>query len=139
MNAHALVNALLNATCATLLVLGWRAIKRREIERHKRLMLSAFAVSCVFLVSYLARFALAGGATKFAHDGAWRAFYLVVLFSHMVLAAIVPIMAVRSIFLGLKDRRADHRRIATWTFPTWLYVSITGVMVYVMLYHYPGP
>jgi uncharacterized membrane protein YozB (DUF420 family) len=139
MNLHALFNALLNATCATLLVLGYRAIKRREIERHKRFMLSAFTVSCVFLVSYLARFALAGGATKFAHEGAWKAAYLGILFSHMALAAIVPVFAIRSILLGLKDRRVDHRWWSTKTFPMWLYVSVTGVLVYVMLYVYPGP
>ena len=135
--SHALFNSLLNATCATLLVLGYRAIKAGEIERHKKLMLAAFGVSCVFLVSYLTRFALEG-SKPFTGEGAWRPVYFTILFSHMILAAVVPFMAIRSIFLGLKDRRADHKRIASKTFPAWVYVSVTGVLVYVMLYHYPG-
>ncbi len=137
MNWHALANACLNATCATLLVLGFRAIKAGHIERHKRLMLSAFGVSVVFLVSYLARVALQG-TTPFPHTGAWKVAYLSILVSHMILAAVVPFFAVRTIFLGLKDRRAQHRSIATKTFPMWLYVSVTGVLVYLLLYVYPG-
>lgn len=137
MSWHAFANSCLNATCATLLVLGYRAIKRGEVQRHKQLMIAAFAVSCVFLVSYLTRFALEG-SKPFTGEGAWRPVYFAILFSHMILAAIVPFFAIRSIFLGLKDRRADHRRIASKTFPIWLYVSVTGVLVYVMLYHYPG-
>jgi uncharacterized membrane protein YozB (DUF420 family) len=138
MSWHPFANACLNATCAVLLVLGFRAIRRGEIAVHKRFMLSAFAVSVVFLVSYLTRFAMAGGATQFMGQGAWRPLYFTILFSHMILAAVVPFMAVRSIFLGLKDRRAQHRWIAMKTFPVWLYVSVTGVVVYLLLYVYPG-
>lgn len=139
---HALFNASLNATSATLMVLAFRAIRRGEIERHKKLMISAFAVSCVFLVSYAARYIvhnLIGGnpATPFPGDGVAKVVYLVILFSHMVLAAIVPFAAIRAIWLGLKARVPDHRRLVRFAYPAWLYVSVTGVVIYAMLYHWP--
>ena len=139
---HALFNACLNATSATLMVLAFRAIRRGDVARHKKLMTSAFAVSCVFLVSYSARYVLhnlIGGnaATPFPGMGAAKIVYLLILFSHMVLAAIVPFAAVRAIWLGLKARVVEHRRLVRFAFPAWLYVSVTGVVIYAMLYHWP--
>lgn len=139
---HALFNASLNATCAVLMVLALRAIRSGFIEKHKRLMLTAFGVSCVFLVSYLTRYVLHNliegvPATPFRGTGAAKVAYLTILFSHMALAAVVPVAAIRAIFLGLKSRVADHRRLVRYAYPAWLYVSVTGVIIYVMLYHWP--
>ena len=134
---HPLLNACLNATSATLLFLGFRAIKRGEIERHKRFMLGAFGASTVFLASYLLRFWISG-TTLFPGEGGWKAAYLFILFSHMFLAmALVP-MVLRTLWLPLKGRYPQHRKIARFTFPIWAYVSITGVVVYLMLYHLPS-
>jgi uncharacterized membrane protein YozB (DUF420 family) len=130
---HPAINAALNLLGAACLVAGWIFIKRGQIERHKRAMLGAFSLSVIFLISYLARYALTG-RHRFTGPQPWKAIYLAILFSHMILAAAVPFMAIRSIFLGLKDRRDQHRRIARLTLPAWLYVSVTGVVVYLMLY-----
>ncbi len=134
-NAHAALNAGLNLTSGVLLLFGWFAIRRRDVARHKRLMLSALVVSALFLVSYGLRFALAGGAKTFPDVGWPRTVYLVVLLTHSLLAAIVPFLALRTVWLAWKGRFEAHRRIARWTFPIWIYVSVTGVVVYAMLYH----
>lgn len=126
-------NALLNGTAAVLLLLGYRAIRAGERERHQRLMVSAVAVSAVFLVSYLVRVALTG-THRFPGEGALKWLYLAILLSHTVLAVAAAPMALRSLFLGWKGRFADHRRLARVTFPVWLYVSVTGVVVYLLLY-----
>jgi putative membrane protein len=131
--AHPAINALLNATSAVFLFVGFWAIKQRKLELHKRCMLGAFASSSLFLASYLARFYMSG-THRYPGDGWDKALYLVILFSHMLLAAAVVPMVLRSIFLGLKDRRDQHRRIARWTWPIWVYVSVTGIVVYLMLY-----
>jgi uncharacterized membrane protein YozB (DUF420 family) len=138
------VNAALNALAAVLLVVGWRLIKQGRVEAHKRTMLSAFAVSVVFLVCYVtyhvARERLYGSASvTFQGPPNVRLAYLTMLVSHVLLAACVPFLAVGTIYLGLTDQRVRHRRLARWTLPIWLYVSVTGVLVYVMLYHiYPS-
>jgi putative membrane protein len=127
------VNASLNATSAVLLVLAWRAIRAGNRERHQALVLSALAVSALFLVGYLTRVALTG-THRFPGQGALRAGYLLLLGSHTVLAAaIVPLigMALWNVWKGRIDA---HRRIARFAMPAWLYVSVTGVLVYVMLY-----
>ena len=126
-------NALLNATSAVLLLLGFRAIRAGERERHRRLMVSAVAVSAVFLVSYLVRVALTG-THRFPGEGPVKWLYLAILLSHTVLAVAAAPMALRSLFLGWKGRFADHRALARFTFPVWLYVSVTGVLVYLLLY-----
>lgn len=128
------VNATLNAVSATLIVLGFRAIKRGERARHRAFMLAAVTCSAVFLVGYLTRVALTG-THRFPVEGGAKVVYLAVLASHTVLAALAAPMILRSLFLALKDRLPDHRRIARLTFPVWLYVSVTGVVVYAMLYH----
>ena len=135
------INAALNATAAVLLVLGYRFIKQRRERAHKVTMLTAFAVSIVFLVCYLAYHVWPVGqkATPFPGAGAVKGIYYAVLISHVILAMLVPPLAATTIYLGLRDRRAWHVRLARWTFPIWLYVSVTGVVVYAMLYHlYPA-
>lgn len=127
------VNATLNATSAVLLLLGYRAIRRRQVERHWRFMVAALSTSAVFLVCYLIRVSLTGTHRYPVAD--WtRTVYLAVLISHTTLAATVPFLAARTVYLAWKKRFASHRRIARWTFPIWMYVSITGVIVYLMLY-----
>lgn len=137
---HPTINAALNATCAVLLVVAYRAIRRRDVARHRRWMLAASATSALFLASYLVYHARVG-SVRFLGAGAARAVYFTVLGSHTVLAVAVLPLVLRTLFLGLKRRDDAHRRLAKWTFPIWLYVSLTGVVVYVMLYHlYPhGP
>jgi len=129
------LNALLNGVATALLLTGYVLIRQRRERAHKRVMLACFAVSVLFLVSYLTYHAQAG--SKHFPDtapGTVRMFYFIVLISHVVLAAVVPFLAVATIWLGLSDRRKVHRRVARWTFPIWLYVSVTGVIVYLMLY-----
>jgi putative membrane protein len=127
------LNALLNATSATLMVLGFRAIRAGDRARHQRLMVAAVSVSAAFLVSYLTRVALTG-THAFPVAGPLKVAYLAILLSHTVLAAQAAPMILRALFLGWKGRFADHRAIARWTFPIWLYVSVTGVVVYLLLY-----
>ncbi len=135
----ATVDAALNAVATVLLVIGYLFIKRGRIEAHKRTMLTAFVVSMVFLGCYLTYHYLVG-SVHFAGPDSIRPIYYAILISHVILAATVPVLAARTIYLGLKDRRASHRRLARWTLPIWLYVSVTGVVVYFMLYHlYPPP
>jgi uncharacterized membrane protein YozB (DUF420 family) len=134
------VNATLNASSAVLLLLAYRAIRRREIERHRALMLAAAVVSLLFLVSYLTYHAQVG-SVRFLGQGPARTVYFTILISHTILAAVIVPLVLRSLWLGLKRQDFRHRRIARWTFPLWLYVSVTGVVIYAMLYHlYPhGP
>lgn len=136
-DALAAVNATLNGTAAMLLLLGWSFVRQGQRTRHKRAMLAAFGVSCVFLVSYLTRLAIAGTHT-YPQDAPLRGLYLVILASHVILAAAVPFLAVAAIVLALKDRLPAHRKVVRFALPTWLYVSVTGVFVYLMLYHLAG-
>lgn len=128
------VNALLNATAAVLLVWGYTLIRRKQAARHRRVMLTAFATSCLFLVCYLVYHAQVG-TVRFPKTGAIRAVYLGILGTHTVLAAAVPVLAIITLRRGLAARFDKHRRLARWTLPIWLYVSVTGVVVYAMLYH----
>ena len=127
------VNAVLNAAASVLLVWGYTLIRRRRIQAHKRVMLAAFTVSVLFLVSYLVYHAQVG-SVRFQKTGAIRAIYLSILLTHTVLAAAVPPLAIVTLSRALKERYDRHRRIARWTLPIWLYVSVTGVVVYWMLY-----
>jgi uncharacterized membrane protein YozB (DUF420 family) len=129
------INATLNALSAVLLVCGYVLIRRKQIARHRRVMLTAFVTSCLFLVCYLLYHAQVG-SVPFHHEGTTlRTVYLSILFTHTVLAATVPVLAIITLRRGLAARYDRHRRIARWTLPIWLYVSVTGVVVYVMLYH----
>lgn len=127
------VNAILNGTAAVLLVCGYILIRRRKFEIHKRVMLAAFVTSCAFLICYLVYHAQVG-SVRFPHTGVIRMVYLSILATHTVLAAAVPPLAIVTLNRGLHARFDKHRRIARWTLPIWLYVSVTGVVVYLMLY-----
>jgi len=131
------VNALLNSTSAVLLVAGYRFIRQRNIRAHQTCMVSAFMVSVLFLVSYLTYHYYAG-TTRFSGQGWVRVLYFSILLSHTVLAALVPFLALLTLFRAWKEQFIKHRNIARWTLPIWLYVSVTGVVIYLMLYHlYP--
>lgn len=137
------LNAGLNGLAGILLVVGFWLIKKRREQAHKVVMLSAFATSCVFLACYLTYHIAVkpGGHTRFDSSygqGIAYAYYGMLL-SHIVLAAAVPFLAILTIYLGLKDKRASHRKWAKITFPIWLYVSVTGVLVYLMLYQWFPP
>ncbi len=131
------LNACLNATSFVLLVSGVRAIKRKEVARHKSLMQLAFLSSTLFLASYVTRHLLTG-SHRIAAEGGVKVAYLVLLVSHVLLAAVTVPFALRSLFLGRKGRFDDHKKVAKVTFPIWAYVSVTGVMVYLVLYHIVG-
>jgi uncharacterized membrane protein YozB (DUF420 family) len=134
------INAGLNATCGVLLVVGFVLIRTRRILAHKLCMLAALAVSAVFLGCYLFyHFAvLDGHPTRFTGEGPVRYAYFGILLSHTLLAVIVAPLALTVTYFGLRNRLARHRALAQWTLPLWLYVSVTGVVVYWMLYHlYP--
>jgi putative membrane protein len=126
------LNAALNATAASLLVAGYVAIKRRALVAHKYLMVSAFVASSLFLVCYLA-YHFVHGDTKYQGTGPIRAVYFAVLISHIVLSAGIVPLALTSFYFAFKANFARHRKIAKVTLPIWLYVSVTGVLIYFML------
>ena len=130
------INAVLNATAAVLLVWGYTLIRRGHKRQHRRVMLAAFTASVLFLVGYLVYHAQVG-SVRFQGTGTIRTVYLLILATHTVLAAAVPPLAIVTLSRGLAGRFDRHRRIARWTLPIWLYVSVTGVVVYLMLYHGP--
>jgi uncharacterized membrane protein YozB (DUF420 family) len=127
------VNATLNGIAAVLLVIGWVLIRRRKIRAHRAVMLTAFACSILFLISYLV-YHYQVGSVRFQGEGAIRTVYFTILISHTLLATAVPFLVAITLFRALKERFAKHRAIARWTLPIWLYVSVTGVVVYWMLY-----
>ncbi|MGH9310255.1 MAG: DUF420 domain-containing protein [Vicinamibacterales bacterium] len=127
------VNASLNAVATVLLIVGYVCIRRRRITAHRRAMIGAFATSVLFLVSYVVYHANAG-SRPFPGAGPIRTVYFVILVSHIVLAAIVPLLAALTLWRGLTARYDRHVRLARWTLPIWLYVSVTGIVVYLMLY-----
>ncbi|MDE2783802.1 MAG: DUF420 domain-containing protein [Gemmatimonadota bacterium] len=127
-------NACLNLTSAVLLVTGFRFIRRGRIRRHRRCMIGAVTASGLFLVLYVVRFSLTG-THSFNGPEAMRPVYLTILFSHMILAIVVLPLVIRLLVLARREDFGAHRRLARWTFPVWLYVSVTGLAVYLMLYH----
>lgn len=127
------LNAALNATAAALLLAGYLAIRRGRRETHRRLMMAALACSVLFLASYLVYHAHVG-SVRFARTGAVRTLYLSILLTHTVLAATVPVLAVVTVMRARRGDFARHRRIARLTLPVWAYVSVTGVVIYWMLY-----
>ena len=131
------VNACLNALSALLAFSGWLCIRRKRVDLHRRLMVSAASASALFLICYVVRMLLTG-AHHFVGPPAFKIAYLAILFSHMSLAvAVVPLVG-RVLFLGAKGRLDEHRPLARITLPIWLYVSVTGVLIYVLLYHVSG-
>jgi uncharacterized membrane protein YozB (DUF420 family) len=136
------VNAGLNATCTVLLVVGYIAIKRGQVTLHKSCMVAGLVVSAAFLASYLYYHFVErqGQSTPFTGPADVKVIYLAILFSHMILAAIATPLALYTAWQGYRDNLKRHVRLARWTLPIWLYVSITGVIVYWMLYRlYPPP
>lgn len=135
------INASLNGLAFVLLCIGYGLIRAGNEKAHKIAMISAFGVSVIFLGCYLTYHYGSYGHTRFDRNAYPSAamFYYILLATHVVLAAIVPFLAVTTIYLGLTDRRKWHRRIAKWTFPIWLYVSVTGVLVYFMIYWWFPP
>lgn len=131
---HPAINAALNLTCFVLLVLGRMAIAREDVELHRRRMLGAFTASAVFLVSYVIRFATTG-VHRYPGEGWDRTLYLVTLFSHMALAVVLVPLVIGALRRALRGDFAAHQRIVRFTWPIWVYVSVTGVLVYLMLYH----
>jgi uncharacterized membrane protein YozB (DUF420 family) len=130
------VNAALNAVAALLLLRGRWLIRRGRVDAHRRTMLSAFAVSSLFLALYLLHKASRSFEnTTFHAEGLAKAAYLALLASHVVLAAAVPVLALTLITFGLRGRIARHRRLARWAWPIWMYVSVTGILIYLLLYH----
>jgi len=131
----ATVNAALNATSAILIGSGFYFIKQKNIAAHKACMIAALAVSTLFLASYLF-YHYNVGTVRFMKQGWIRDVYFPLLISHTILAAVVLPLVLRTAFLAFKGRFPNHVRIAKWAFPTWMYVSVTGVIVYLMLYHF---
>ena len=132
------INVSLNALATVLLIVGYVLIRQKKENAHRKVMLTTFGVNVVFLVCYLTYHANVLSKT-FPTDPAVapvaaRYFYYVLLLTHILLAAAVPFLAIWTIYLGLKGQREKHRRVASWTWPIWLYVSVTGVIVYLMLY-----
>jgi putative membrane protein len=127
------INASLNALSGVLLVIGYTLMRARRIEQHRRFMIAAFITSSLFLVCYVIYHAQVG-SVRFPRQGFVRPLYYTILITHVTLAATVPPLAIVTLTRGLKGRYAKHRAIARWTFPIWLYVSVTGVLVYVLLY-----
>jgi uncharacterized membrane protein YozB (DUF420 family) len=134
-NIHSLpaINATLNGISGVLLIAGYLLMRARRIELHRRVMTAAFATSSLFLICYLVYHANVG-SVRFARPGFVRTLYFTILITHVTLAAAVLPLAIITLSRGLKARYPQHRRIARWTFPIWLYVSVTGVLVYVLLY-----
>jgi uncharacterized membrane protein YozB (DUF420 family) len=128
------VNAVLNGIAALLLVVGLILIKSRNIAAHRRVMISAFSVSTAFLISYITYHAHAK-IVYFSGTGLIRTIYLTILTTHTALAVTVPVLAIITLNRGLSGRYDKHRAIAKWTWPIWMYVSVTGVIVYLMLFH----
>ena len=138
------VNAILNASSAIFLLAGFYFIRSRQIEKHRACMLTAAGISTLFLVSYLSHHALRTyyfglGPTRFTGQGLARPVYFTILTSHTILAALVAPMVLLTVWRGLKGQFDKHKKIARLVFPVWLYVSVTGVIVYILLYHaYPA-
>jgi uncharacterized membrane protein YozB (DUF420 family) len=127
------LNAVLNGLAAVALVIGWWLIRQRRREAHRVAMFTALALSTAFLTSYLVYHAQVG-SVKFQGQGWIRPVYFTILLTHTVLAAAVPVLAAITLVRALRERFVHHAAIARWTLPIWLYVSVTGVVIYLMLY-----
>jgi len=131
------LNAILNSTSAILLAAGYRFIRKGRIDAHRNCQLTAFSTSTLFLISYLT-YHYYHGATRFPGQGIVRPLYFTILITHTILAVVIVPMILLTLYRAARRDFVRHRRIARWTLPLWLYVSVTGVVVYLMLYHlYP--
>jgi uncharacterized membrane protein YozB (DUF420 family) len=131
------LNASLNLTSTLLLLAGLWFIRKREVRKHRMAMMGAVVSSTLFLIFYLIRYSLTG-THRFGGEGTARAVYLGILFSHMILAVVVVPLVLRLLYLVWKSRFHAHARLARWAYPIWLYVSVTGLVVYFLLYHLYG-
>ena len=131
------VNAVLNSVSAVLLTLGFVEARKRNLETHRRYMLSAAVTSTLFLVSYLT-YHFQVGATHFQAQGLVKSIYFVILISHTILAALAAPLVLLTLWRALRGDFIRHKRVARWTWPVWMVVSVTGVLIYLLLYHYPG-
>ena len=132
------VNATLNGVAFVLLLVGFLQVRAGNIVWHKRCMITAFIVSALFLITYVTYRAY-GAEKKFTGQGLIRPVYFFILITHVILAASVPILAARTLYLAARGRFSEHRRLAKLTLPIWIYVSVTGIVVYVLLFQlYPG-
>lgn len=129
------LNAIINGTCSVLLIASWIMIAQNKVEWHKRLNISAFLLSSLFLVSYIIFHAF-GVETRYPVDSPYRGIYLFILITHIILAAAVLPMVLLSFYRGLTGQIDSHKRITRWAMPIWLYVTITGVVVYLMISPY---
>ncbi len=136
LEAHPPLNAALNATSAVLLAAGFAFIRAKRVAAHKACMLTAVAVSAVFLTSYL-YYHYHAGSTPFQGQGFVRTLYFTILISHTILAIVILPLVIITVTFALRGRIERHRRIARWTLPLWFYVSVTGVVIYWMLYQMP--
>ena len=132
-----LLNATLNGISLVLLLTGYACIRRRRVTAHRNCMVAAFCFSILFLTSYLT-YKILGAGKKFGGQGRIRPVYFFILGTHVPLAASVPVLASRTMYLAFRGRFEEHRRIARVTFPIWVYVSITGVLVYLLLFRFYG-
>lgn len=128
------IDATMNGTSAVLLLIGRSYIKRGQMAAHRLVMLAALVASSIFLGCYL-YYHFHVGSVRFQGQGIWRPIYFTILISHVILAAVIVPMIIITLSRGLRERFDRHRAIARWTFPLWMYVSVTGVIVYFMLYH----
>ncbi|MGE3842736.1 MAG: DUF420 domain-containing protein [Vicinamibacterales bacterium] len=128
------VNACLNAVAAVLLTRGWFLIRARRIQAHRQTMIAALGCSALFLTSYVI-YHYNAGSKPFEGQGLLRPIYFAILITHVILAAVIVPLVLMTVSRAFRERFAEHRRIARWTLPLWLYVSVTGVIVYLMLYH----
>jgi putative membrane protein len=133
----ATLNAVLNSAALACVLLGWMAVRRRQLRTHQRFMLSAFVISLIFLTSYITRIAMFGD-TKFPGQGAVRTVYFFVLISHVALALTIAPAVLYTVILGLQKKYATHKKWAPKVLPVWIYVLATGVLVYLMLHHWPA-
>lgn len=131
----AALNATLNGLSGLLLLCGLIAIRKKRVDLHWKFMVTAFGLSVIFLISYLTRFYLTG-VHRYPGEGWDKTFYLGLLGSHTTLAAVTPFLAIRTLYLAYRKRFDAHKKIARITFPIWMYVSVTGVVVYLMLYRF---
>jgi len=134
LNYFPTINVTLNALAGIFLLIGWIQIRRKDVNKHRKLMLTAFGCSIVFLCSYVLYHYLHPGITLYPHSGISRTIYLTILGTHTPLAAMVPFLAIAAIYHAVKGNFQTHVRITRWLFPLWMYVSVTGVVVYLMLY-----
>ena len=130
------INAGLNGTAALLLTAGFLLIKIRNIRAHRACMVSAFAVSVLFLICYVTYHYQTGVGTPFGGEGVWRAVYYAMLVSHVLLAVVIVPLVIRTLLLAVKGNFETHRKWARVTFPLWYYVSVTGVLIYFFLYQW---